>query len=39
MATGTVMRFNGIKQYGFIQPDDASPGVFAHTPAASRRAL
>ena len=39
MATGTVKRFNGIKGYGCIQPDDGPPDIFIHTPAAYPRAL
>ena len=30
MSTGTVLRFNKIKGYGFIKPDDADNEVFVH---------
>lgn len=30
MSTGTVKRFNKIKGYGFINPDDADNEVFVH---------
>lgn len=30
MQTGTVKRFNKIKGYGFITPDDSSIEVFVH---------
>lgn len=39
MATGTVKWFNGIKGYGFIQPDDGSADVFVHISAAERAGL
>lgn len=31
MATGTVKWFNAEKGYGFIQPDDGSADLFAHS--------
>lgn len=30
MKTGTVIRFNKIKGYGFIKPDDSEEEVFVH---------
>ena len=30
MPTGTVNRFNKIKGYGFITPDESGPEVFVH---------
>jgi len=30
MPTGTVKRFNKIKGYGFIKPDDVDTEVFVH---------
>jgi len=30
MATGTVKRFNRIKGYGFIMPDEGNNEVFVH---------
>ena len=39
MATGTVKWFNGIKGYGFIEPDDGSSDVFVHMSAVERAGL
>lgn len=39
MATGTVKWFNATKGFGFIQPDDGSPDVFAHISAVERAGL
>ncbi len=39
MSTGTVKWFNGIKGYGFIQPDDGSSDVFVHISAVERAGL
>ena len=30
MQTGTVIRFNKLKGYGFIKPDEADKEVFVH---------
>lgn len=30
MATGPVKWFNSGKRFGFMEPDDGSPDVFAH---------
>jgi CspA family cold shock protein len=39
MSTGTVKWFNGIKGYGFIQPDDGSKDVFVHISAVEQAGL
>ena len=39
MPTGTVKWFDGIKGYGFIQPDDGSKDVFVHISAVERAGL
>ncbi|HCH72268.1 MAG TPA: cold-shock protein [Ochrobactrum sp.] len=39
MANGTVKFFNGGKGFGFIQPDNGSPGVFVHISAVERAGM
>ena len=39
MATGTVKRFNRIKGYGFIQPQDGSKDAFVHISALERAGI
>ena len=39
MATGIVKWFNGMKGYGFIQPDDGSKDVFLHISALERAGI
>ena len=39
MATGTVKWFNGVKGYGFIQPDNGGKDVFVHISAVERSGL
>ncbi len=39
MATGTVKWFNGVKGFGFIQPDDGTNDAFVHITALQRANL
>jgi cold shock protein len=39
MPTGTVKRFNPIKGYGFIQPDDGGKDVFVHVKDLARSGI
>lgn len=39
MSIGTVKWFNGVKGYGFIQPEDGSKDVFVHISAVERSDL
>jgi len=39
MQTGTVKRFNKIKGYGFIKPDDGGRDVFVHITAVEQAGL
>ncbi len=38
-SSGTVKWFNGIKGYGFIQPDEGGTDVFVHISAVERAGL
>lgn len=38
-SSGTVKWFNGIKGYGFIQPDEGGNDVFVHISAVERAGL
>ena len=39
MPTGTVKWFNGLKRFGFIQPNDGGNDVFVHISAVERAGL
>ena len=39
MNKGTVKWFNGIRGFGFIQPDDGSKDVFVHISAVERAGM
>jgi cold shock protein len=39
MMKGTVKWFNGLKGYGFIQPEDGSKDIFVHISAVERAGM